>query len=294
MMIADANRRRVRPALSLLLGALLSAAAAAEPGAVPAFAPLSCNANLSSADCLSTTLSGLLAASPPGGGAVTIPCGTCARFDVEDGSALTFPRGLNVEGRLLVDASANGVLNATHVVVQGVLSVREPAGGGSFAINLYGTEGVAFAPHAENSAACGEGGGGACDLGKKPLAVLGGRLDVDALPASPSCPSWASLRSRASSSPPLPDDLVPDPPQVQGVASAGERYASLTDLVAHVGGGEYKLEGAAVTRSSGVRLRLKPKGSLERANAIGRTLTLSWSYMVDDGGAGSGWTGRAL
>ena len=73
------------------------------------FSPLACNANLTVADCDATTgltLSSILEASASANNNGTtaaeaiIPCGTCATVTVSDGSTLTFPSGLNVEGML--------------------------------------------------------------------------------------------------------------------------------------------------------------------------------------------------
>ena len=50
-------------------------------------------------------------------------------------------------------------------------------------------------------------------------------------------------------------------------------------------------------RSVVTPVRFKPQGSNERLNAIGKSVTLSWSYRVDDSIASPqthlGWVGRA-
>ena len=275
-------------------------AAAGTTAGIPAFAPLTCNADLKNANCSDTTLSQLT--QQAGNDPVIIPCGTCATYDITNGTTLTVPGGINVEGHLFVPESAHGILNTTSVIVQGRLTIREPAGSDkSFVVNLYGTKDVLFLPHASNEFECGQNATTSeaipCDLGKKPIAVLGGTLDVDALSTSAAssktqCPSWVRLRNKSSSSPAAADNLIPDVPRVQGIASFNERHASQTSKVTDVGNGEYSITGA--TKNMGLRIRLEQKGHLDRQNAIGKTLTLSWEYKVDNYGAHPEWKGKAL
>lgn len=218
-------------------------AAAGTTAGIPAFAPLTCNADLKNANCLDTTLSQLT--QQAGNDPFIIPCGTCATYDITNGTTLTVPGGINVEGHLFVPESAHGILNTTSVIVQGRLTIREPAGSDkSFVVNLYGTKDVLFLPHASNEFECGQNATTSeaipCDLGKKPIAVLGGTLDVDALSTSAAssktqCPSWVRLRNKSSSSPAAADNLIPDVPRVQGIASFNERHASQTSKVTDVG-----------------------------------------------------------
>lgn len=221
-------------------------------------------------------------------------------------TALTIPGGINVEGRLLVDNTANGTLNTTALVVQGKLSIREPSTSNTFTLNLFGTDDVQFLPHSQNQYECGVNVTNTstialpCNLGKKPIAVLGGTLDVDALPqGKTTCPSWVNLKSKQSSSPPVADDLIPDieldPANPQGIESHSSRYPSAAVVVHDMGGGEFKLDD--VSQNRGLRVRFKPAGSLERTNAVGKTVTLSWKYKVDDSTASPdvhlGWKGKA-
>ena len=214
--------------------------------------------------------------------------------------ALTIPGGINVEGRLVVDSTANGILNTTAVVVQGELSIREPTPGHSFNLNLFGTDDIHIVPHVENKFECGTDIANTsialpCNLGKKPIAVMGGKLDVDALPpGKTTCPSWVNLKSKYSSTVPVADDLLPSPTSPAGIAAPRARYTTDSVVVFDMGDDEYKIENAKL--SQGLRVRFKPVGSLERTNAVGKTITLSWSYKVDDTAASAahlGWKGSA-
>ena len=197
-----------------------------------------------------------------------------------------------------MDGTANGMLNTTAVIVQGKLSIREVEAGNSFTINLFGTDEVQIFPHAENGRECGVEVTDTstvvlpCNLGKKPIAVMGGALDVDASPpGKTTCPSWVHLKSKYASTPPVADNLIPTPTNPKGITAHNSRYTSSDVVVNDMGDDEFKIEGA--TKNNGLRVKFKPQGSLERKNSVGKTVTLSWSYKVDDGASHLGWTGRA-
>jgi len=195
-----------RSFLSLTTLLLLGRSAVLVSGMGADFSPLSCNAGLSVSDCdaaTGLTLSSVLGASGNGTEA-KIPCGVCATVSVSDGSTLTFPAGLNVEGMLYVPSSANLTIEATRVVVQGILKVDPPAEGRTLRFSMINSPGGAtpefFVPHPENAEACDATTG--CPIGKRAVAVAGGILDVVGTvdPTGGSgCPGYVPLRSVSGS-----------------------------------------------------------------------------------------------
>ena len=188
------------------------------------FQPLSCNGQLTSADvdCVPTspnyagTLSDLLAAADTAAGEqVVVPCGWCAVASTTDGSTLDLSGGgLNVEGMLHFPPSANLTVVTPHVFVQGVLQMDPPDTdlANTVRVRLVGSDDQYLVPHEENAMACDPAVG--CNVGKKAVAVAGGRLDIRGLAEDDACPAWAKLQSV------LPPDLegaqpheitVPDP-----------------------------------------------------------------------------------
>ena len=178
------------------------------------FSPLSCNANLTVADCDATglTLSSVLDSSLQGSGnngtaaaEAIVPCGMCATATVSDGSTLAFPSGLNVEGMLYIPPSASLTIEATRIVVQGTLKIEPPAEGNAVRFAMINPpapmpELEYFSPHPDNAAACDAATG--CPIGKRAVAVAGGTLDVlgTADPASGgSCPGYVPLLSVSGS-----------------------------------------------------------------------------------------------
>jgi len=191
------------------------------------FTPLPCNAALTIDDCDgTTTLSSILLSSSP-----TIPCGTCAIADIINGETLSAPNGLDIEGMLYFPPSASGILEAAHIIVQGVLKIDPPTPiddaqgrtNGQVKILLNGPDSdVYMTPHTHNAMAC-EMGGGSCNVGKRPIVVAGGRLDIRGMRdiatdggGSESCPAWVPLRS-----------VVP-PPLVNFERIQAENYNSHT------------------------------------------------------------------
>eukprot|EP00588_Corethron_pennatum_P000369 CAMPEP_0194285494 /NCGR_PEP_ID=MMETSP0169-20130528/30305_1 /TAXON_ID=218684 /ORGANISM="Corethron pennatum, Strain L29A3" /LENGTH=763 /DNA_ID=CAMNT_0039031631 /DNA_START=243 /DNA_END=2534 /DNA_ORIENTATION=+ len=145
----------------------------------------------------------------------TIPCGTCAIADLINGETLSAPNGLDIEGMLYFPPSASGILEVAHIIVQGVLKIDPPTPlddaqgrtNGQVKILLNGPDSdVYMTPHNHNAAACSMSGG-SCNVGKRPIVVAGGRLDIQGVRdiatdggGSESCPAWVPLRSVVSSS----------------------------------------------------------------------------------------------
>jgi hypothetical protein len=172
------------------------------------FGPLSsCNANLDSTDCTATTFSSLLSAGVlDADGRLVIPCGTCVFWDGDDLPAVVdVPEGLNIEGKLYMGsdvyrAQDQQTLRTTSIVVQGVWSINPPVYSSpaeplkTFQVSLYGFDLQYLHPHSENAAVCSSKAAG-CTLGKKPIAVAGGTLDIRGIANQDTedCPSWVKL-----------------------------------------------------------------------------------------------------
>jgi len=199
-------------ALTLFPLLLPSSTAAIEP-----FTPLPCNAGLTMADCDGmTTLSSILSSSILSSSSPRIPCGTCAIADLINGETLSAPNGLDIEGMLYFPPSASGIFETAHIIVQGVLKIDPPtplhdAQGRTneqVKIVLNGPDSdVYMTPHTHNAESCADHGG-SCNVGKRPIVVAGGRLDIRGVRdiatdegESESCPAWVPLRSVVSNSP---------------------------------------------------------------------------------------------
>ncbi len=191
------------------------------------FTPLPCNTNLTVDDCDgSSLLSSIIAAatleaeavmnatnatSYPQGMEATIPCGTCAIADLSGGSTLTALTGIDVQGMLYFPPSTHGTLETAHMFVQGVLQIDPPdnAEADRVTIKLIGpNEDVFLTPHPHNTIACSKYTNGKCPVGKRPIAVAGGRLDVRGLQDPTTCPSWVNLQD-------LWEDSLTDTQRVQ-------------------------------------------------------------------------------
>ena len=163
------------------------------------FNTLMCNSELSDDDCdpastrYSGTLSDLVDSTPQGEQAV-VPCGRCVVVDTADGSILNLPDGINVVGMLHFPSTANLTVVTTNIVVQGVLKMDPPSSalGNKVRIKMVGSDDYYLRPHAENSLSCDEATG--CLLGKKVIAVAGGKLDIRGL-EDDTCPSWTKLQT---------------------------------------------------------------------------------------------------
>lgn len=178
------------------------------------FTPLPCNLNITVSDCdaqATTTLSSILAESAASNSTAVVPCGTCVVADL-DSTTLSAPHGLDIQGMLYFPTSASGTLEATHIFVQGIWKIDPPASPtpgvraehGRVTVRLTGPdEDVYLTPHEHNAAACASSGG-SCNVGKRPIAVAGGQLDIRGVEDSETCPSWVKLKSVVSELPPRP------------------------------------------------------------------------------------------
>jgi len=157
---------------------------------LPNFAPLTCNAALSVTKCWTDKIAftSLISADSE----TNIPCGSCAVVDTTDGSTLSFPHGLNIEGMLYFPTTSNVTIETSHIFIQGILKIDPPIISNTVRVRMIGTQYEYLHPHAENSMECDSALG--CNIGKKAIVVAGGTLDINGL-SDPDCPAWTKLES---------------------------------------------------------------------------------------------------
>ena len=169
------------------------------------FNPLTCNIDLSVDDCNPSSakydgkFSNFISGSTFVGEQVVIPCGKCVEMDITDGSTIRMDGGVDIHGMLHFPSTANVTLETTHIFVQGILKMDPPIIdlGNKVRVRMVGHENQFLIPHSENAMACETTG---CDVGKKAIAVAGGRLDIRGL-ENDDCPSWTKLQSLVPISP---------------------------------------------------------------------------------------------
>ena len=147
-------------------------------GAMTMYQTPSCNTvDIETCDVSTATpFSSLVASAAASNSRVVVPCNTCAVVDYTSYETVDLPEGLDVVGRLIFPSTANVMLNATSVFVQGMLDLETPDEGNRVTVNLYGgVEEVYFYPHDQ----CDGGYDPSCEhrenLGFKPFVVAGGK-----------------------------------------------------------------------------------------------------------------------
>lgn len=103
---------------------------------------------------------------------IIIPCGQCVTVDYTDGSMLTFANGINIHGKLYFPSSAHVEFYTTNIFVQGILEMEAPTQEVMF--RFFGTQDRFLFPMDANAGQCHPLQG--CNLGKKALAVAGGKF----------------------------------------------------------------------------------------------------------------------
>ena len=171
------------------------------------FIESACNADLSFPWTTCTPIDTfLLTQQSPSDSEVKIPCGECVTMNTTNTNTVyDFPHGLNIVGKLHIPENASFIIRTKFVLVQGLLKMDAPidtklprTDGALIKIILTGgSENVQFYPNTtENTMACGMDSDSnplPCNIGKKPVAVAGGRLDIMAI--HDDCPSWTKLQS---------------------------------------------------------------------------------------------------
>ena len=151
---------------------------------------------------------------------VIIPCGICVTVGC-DATAIDTPQGIDVHGRLVFKdyaldcppssaALPRVTVTTPFLHVQGELvmrSSRSTSARPDVKLVLTGTTEHALVPHTENdiSSKCDSNTG--CKVGKKAIAVAGGKLDIQGLPQD--CTTWTKLVAAQTAT--TPTDFSPLP-----------------------------------------------------------------------------------
>ncbi len=82
-------------------------------------------------------------------GVLVVPCGTCYTVNCIQGEVITLPPGgMDVLGRLHFPLTANVVLNATGIIVRGLVEISHKLNPvNRVIVTLCGTENVLYYPH---------------------------------------------------------------------------------------------------------------------------------------------------
>jgi hypothetical protein len=152
-----------------------------ESAKIDTFNRLSCNP-ISWPDC-STLVSNNL---PSGDDHLTIPCGQCYTFDMGGNVTLN---GIDIKGKLVFPLNHKAIIYTPFVIVQGELEItvnhaKVAPDNVATRFVLTGIDNVKFTPtDAPNHNVC-DKTNGVCDLGVKPFVVVGGKVNINAMPES--------------------------------------------------------------------------------------------------------------
>ena len=188
------------------------------------FKPLLCNGDLAvlEQECHNDNAETISSILDNGG---TVACGSCAVVDITDGSTITFPSGLNIEGMLYFPSSANVIIEASHIFVQGLLKINPPAIENLVTIRMIGSDDEYLYPNTQNADVCDSVTG--CPVGKRAIVIAGGTLDVNGLSESESsCPAWTHLLEMSS-----PDQIVVGPEAAECWGERISRPNSKTEIL---------------------------------------------------------------
>lgn len=140
------------------------------------FVPLTCNANLASAKCISWTdkFGKIISYTDR----IVVPCGECVTMNLEGGS-LALQGGLDIQGKLVFPDNYKLNLASTMIAVQGELEMTasKPVDGSpNVKFTMIGEDDkMTFTPIEVNAGAC--KGISTCEIGKKAIVVAGGKVN---------------------------------------------------------------------------------------------------------------------
>lgn len=160
--------------------------------------PLACNSDLATAPCgsFAALVAGHNQATNMTDTMLTVPCGECFTVDIEDDSEIDLAGGLLIRGKLHFPSTASIGIRTKFIFVAGVLKMDTPAVGNKVKITMYGDELQSY-ENQVSTEVCGADSG-ACTMGSKVIAVIGGELDIQG--TEPACPSWEKLAGVGSGS----------------------------------------------------------------------------------------------
>ena len=91
--------------------------------------------------------------------------------DISNRQVLSAPTGIDVQGMLYFPPSTHGILETSHILVQGILKIDPPDNSetGRLTIKLIGDDrNIYLTPHTHNAMACDRFENGRCPMGKRP------------------------------------------------------------------------------------------------------------------------------
>lgn len=140
------------------------------------FKPLRCNKFLHQEPCVPWSTVHRHGRNPFFRDTVVVNCGECLVMDMSH-QTLTFPRGLDIRGRLIIKPK-NLTLVASHLIVQGELEIKDPSpvnGRPSVTIDVRGDQNKYFVPWDNNRLLCSSSRG--CEAGPNSITVAGGKVN---------------------------------------------------------------------------------------------------------------------
>jgi hypothetical protein len=153
------------------------------------FLPLTCNANLATASCISWT--SIFGTATSFTTRLVIPCGQCVTMDVAGGS-LDLSGGIDVIGKLVFPDGYKLNLSSSIIAVQGELhmtSTKTVDGVPNIKVTMIGSVDKTFEPIDVNAKNC--NGSITCNAGKKAIIVPGGKVNIHGMPAN--AVAWTRL-----------------------------------------------------------------------------------------------------
>lgn len=135
--------------------------------------PLACNSELATASC--TNSFNDLVASHDTSTKLTIPCGQCYIVDITDDRVLDLAGGMSIEGKLYFPSTASLTIRTKFVWVIGVLKMDTPEVDNLVKFMMYGDELQTYENPSAHDVCGAESMKGACTMGSKVIAVMGGK-----------------------------------------------------------------------------------------------------------------------
>ena len=144
---------------------------------------------------------------------VTIPCEICVTMDeFTNGEIIDLQGGLDIEGRLVVPDGTNLTIRTPYIFVQGEWIMRSYKlidGNAAIKVIMTGSEEITFFPHVRNKVRIpypGRDPANGFNVGKKPIFVAGGQIDIRGFPEYSS--TWENALNVIHEDPPTTDDYT--------------------------------------------------------------------------------------
>ena len=174
-----------------------------ESAKIGTFNRLGCNP-VSWSDCTTLVSNNL----PSGNDPLTIPCGQCYTFDMNGNVTLN---GIDIKGKLVFPVNHKAIVHTPFVIVQGEMEItvdhpKVTPDNIATRFVLTGTNDVLFSPTDDpNQNSCSQTNN-QCNLGAKPFVIVGGKVNINAMPES--CSTHTPVKKKVYTDPVYnPDDF---------------------------------------------------------------------------------------